>query len=177
MGCGMPRGGRREGAGRKPALDFFETLRVGGLCEERWRQDIQARLTKQQRQFVEEDTALKDFWDQVNAIPQAERKAWLASAAASEHSKSIDEELHSRGQGRVVNFRVSAPYGKRKTIIKCVAKANGLTYRRVEEAWKQFRAFESSLRKDPADREPGDGSIARVPGPDDPPDDGGSSPV
>jgi hypothetical protein len=175
MGCGMPRGGRREGAGRKPALDFFETLRVGGLCEERWRQDIQARLTKQQRQFVEEDTALQDFWDKVNAKSQAERKAWLASTEASEHSKSVDEELHSRGQGRFVSFRVSAPYGKRKTIIECVARANGLTHRCVEEAWKQFRAFERRLRKDSADHESSDGSIARAPGPDDPPDDGGTS--
>lgn len=171
----MPKGGKRPNAGRKPTLDFFETLRIGDLCEERWRQDIQARLADQQRQFVEIDTAMQDFWNQVNAIPLSERKAWLASEEAQEHSKCIDKELRSSGQGRVVSFRVSMPYGKRKSIIACVAKANGLTPRRVEAAWRELRKFRRSIREDRADHEPADGSIARVPGPDDPPDDGGST--
>lgn len=175
----MPRGGRRANAGRKPKLDFMTGWSIGLDCEDIWREHMRTRLERPQRQFIEDDTALQDYWDQVNKIPVGERKQWLASHEAREHSVAIDEELSRLGQGRVVTFRVSAPYGVRRSIIKTLwkrwrARIPHLTESSVERAWKTTRRLEADCRAELADAE-ADGSLSRRHGPDDPPDDGGST--
>jgi len=141
----MPRGGKREGAGRKPRLRFLERMRVGARCQHLWREAYEANA----RAALSEQTEIvRDEWDVARAMPIRDRKAWMQSPEFTQYLCDVQISLQeSQGlsedqePARIVRVEPVRPkIGKR--IITQVAGEYSETERMIERCWEEFRKFE-----------------------------------
>jgi len=144
----MPKGGRRPGAGRKPALDWLETLPVGAECQSRWREIIEGRLNAE----IETHFAKSDYHDAVARVRASRGKDEEAledvEYSRREMAGMSPEDPHLAP--RLVTFGVQRPYAARARIIREVAAwasdrfGRPISTRSVERAWKLVRSVERS---------------------------------
>jgi len=100
----MPRGGKREGAGRKPSLEWFDRIAIGAsahnLLKDRARADAEARLMKKPlvaRALAAQLEVEKRYrWSELRAEALAQRRQEL-----SRHGYS-DAELDEIARNTVV---------------------------------------------------------------------------
>lgn len=154
----MPRGGKREGAGRKPVLDAWERLAVGAACEALWREAWAAAY----REAVDRATArLRREWARAQAIPPETRAQWLRGQEGGDYIDDVDfARREDAGMAdadidleapRLLRVRPPRPKGKRQGIVEQVAwqktEALGRTVsaRMATECWKEFRRVQGSL--------------------------------
>lgn len=88
----MPRGGKREGAGRSATLDLLERLALGAECEARflanWREASEKLCNEDPRR-----ARLDALRAEAHQIPVAERPAWLRSQAGRDYFADVEGEL------------------------------------------------------------------------------------
>ena len=70
----MPRGGKRNNAGRKPVLDQMERWDVGSRCEELWRAEWDAA---KQAAMAAATANVSVLYEIANAVPIPERETWI----------------------------------------------------------------------------------------------------
>lgn len=162
----MRRGGRRQGAGRKPVLpDETARLWIGSRCEELWRSAHHKAL----KTAVESKTAtVQAEYAKARAIPVPERAKWLKSHAGLTYLEDVafaiaeQENLPADGEdeeapGALVHVSVPRLKGERKRIIKAVAIESAerfethVSERLVASHWAEFRKLEQALRGTPDD--------------------------
>jgi|TARA_B110000977_G_scaffold197548_1_gene280311 hypothetical protein len=91
----MPRGGRREGAGRKrgsSTLTKWQAIVIGARCE-----SIYKRICRDSRRkkIVELTEPLQELWSKVHAIPIIQRPTWTKSAQFEDYQDDIDGTLYT----------------------------------------------------------------------------------
>ncbi len=129
------RGGKREGAGRKRALSFSESILLGQLCED-LQCDIPIKHAMQEYKKHPDVRALQDARDR------------LTGKTSKERARIIRGEIRPKIRA-VVRIRVPAPREKtRPQIIRYISEIAkrrfqmaGATPRRVEACWKMYRTF------------------------------------
>lgn len=147
----MRRGGRREGAGRKPILDEDQRLLIGSRCQQLWEDKQHDALMAHSQ---EGSKLIQVEYDKINKIPIHERKAWGDSEAQQDHLDNIEFALREaqgidadddRMPSSVTNYSVPRIKGQRKPIIIQVADESSIDYgifiseRTVEACWKEWR--------------------------------------
>ena len=130
----MPRGGRREGAGRRPLLDPNARFRVGALCERLWRRAIEENLNR------EIDAATRNVQAEFRLAYRESGEERLdpddLSDALCLDQGIGDEETPSP----LFHVKAKRPRGVLSAIIAKIAKAEGISQRMVETCWKEFRS-------------------------------------
>jgi hypothetical protein len=94
-----------------------------------------------------DETALADFYDQVDSIPVEERKAWTGSSDYLQHVQSMEEER------RLLRVPLAAkrPYGAKSDVLAQVSVLASrhlgveITPRMVRKCWDDWKAFRRSL--------------------------------
>jgi hypothetical protein len=156
----MPRGGRRAGAGRKPKLDFLNALDVGAECEVRYRQ-LQKLADECRINDQLSTPELEEYRAELDAVPIAERQAFLDSIEGREIRELIDEAIRQRQRTPKMYdgptnrlFRITTKRLKGVTDAICEEVAAdyaprfpnvGLTPRYVRECWKLCRSWVKAL--------------------------------
>ena len=141
----MGRGGRRPGAGRKPALDWLETLAIAGECQTKWREIIESRLNAE----METHFARSDYHDAAARVRGKDGEA-LEDVEYSRREMAGMAPEDPRDAPRLVTFRVQRPYAVRAKIIGEVAAwassrfGRPISTRSVDRAWKLARSVERS---------------------------------
>lgn len=104
--------------------------------------------------------AIRALQKSAQAIPVAQRKAWLASEAYDDHKGDLEAWLHSRGRTpfsnesgeylgaapRAVTVSNKPPRGARKRIITEVAHLSELSESVVDNLWQEYRRFKREIR-------------------------------
>lgn len=148
----MPRGGRREGAGRKPVLDIMARLAVGAHCERLWRDE---QALSAERAIAKATSNVRVEWKKAASIPISKRGSWLRSDAYRDFKDDVElairEQLGTPDDDedtpRILRIDVPRPKGKRDAIIKHVATQESATRgteiaeSMVRNCWKEFRLF------------------------------------
>jgi hypothetical protein len=151
------RGGKRQGAGRKPILSAVERLDRGA--------DVNARLLGATQAWVRarveanyERYNLKEKWARVHSIPVAERQRWSQrstddGSTAGDAVFDVRDAIRAAGSKKVVVSPGRAGYRLRCQIIATVAAdwsrdlGQNISPRFVERCLEEYRAFESWLLK------------------------------
>ncbi len=161
----MARGGKRDGAGRRPKLEKEEygEIRVGQFCEQRHREIMNSNFDNEWRDFH------KNYDEQIEKlrkIPIHKRKELLKGRYLQRHKEEVEEALGedymapiSKGDDdHVIDPKyVDAPSEKRpygfrgKIISEAIIWVKdeygvdvGPDY--VDRCWKEYRALESEIR-------------------------------
>jgi hypothetical protein len=150
-------GGKRAGAGRKPALSFFQEIAVGGECERLWLALADRKALAQHDRQIRA-LGIRDEQGRLNRIPLPLRKmpqeekrgdGLTVSETLAEVSQEIDIALAA---GRLVSIPLKRPRSSHAKIIArviewCVQNYSiKITTRRTEHCWKKFRSLERQLR-------------------------------
>lgn len=153
----MPRGGRRLGAGRKPALGTIERLAIGAQCERLWQEEWSASLDRTKNDALR---GLSREWKEADSVPVPERASWLGTLAGEEYLENVEfarRELlqipdeNEEPAPRLIHFNGPRPKSHRKGIMSAVAREQSLlravpiSVRLVEACWKEFRALQRRL--------------------------------
>lgn len=154
-------GGTRTGAGRPKKWAFVVALKIGQACERKWGMACETALAARSAAlpYAGELTALHIA---AQAIPVAQRKAWLAGDGYGDHSGDIKAFLHARvgtpfnqvtgeydGEApRCFTISTKPPRGTRQRILGEVAAESGLSESTVDNLWQQYRRFEQDCRND-----------------------------
>ena len=156
----MPRGGKREGAGRHPTLGFADRLTIGSECEHRQRLEAEAGLQAARDQLF----GKSDYDEQIarlHAIPVSERKGFFDTCEGQDHAEEIEFarremagiDAHDPSQApRVFRLRAPRPYGVRNRIEAEVAEwateryGKRISTRLVKTCWDEFRSFQAVSR-------------------------------
>lgn len=146
----MPRGGRRNGAGRSSKLDFWERLEVGAACERRFR-----ALWKKN---IDADWESRPGVDRLHYLQARFRKAAPASKARGDLSIQIENLI--RRMKRIPSFVAKVgrgftkagprPKGVKSEICRSVAAEfcakwdrDDLGPRYAQRCWDEFRAVQN----------------------------------
>jgi hypothetical protein len=139
----MQRGGKREGAGRKP-IDESKRRKIAAHYERLWREECQAKLdaemgeaiknVQNERNLVRRESGLPDD------APVRISNADLADALRLDQGLTEDQE-----PTRLIQVKAKRPWGVRKGIQKKVAEAEGVSERMVERCVKEFRRLRNDL--------------------------------
>lgn len=150
----MGRGGARTGAGRKPALDWYEQLWIGGTCERMWNDERAAAKVKALAEFNGR-TELPALYAGPRGVPLNRRATYLTSNRFERHVSDVEEERRTLARmsnedtaepPRLFQVRVPRPMGKRLPVIATVAALASerfekpVTGRTVRECWERMRA-------------------------------------
>lgn len=151
------RGGKRVGAGRPKLLSAEQRFAVGVECESRW----EAIRAEKERAAIEasfSDSDYRSLIEEARAIPQEERRTWLASARAADRSQEVDwsiDRMTSVAIGRsrrLREVRYAMPYGVRNAIIADVVSWTAHRFNvavsrdTVDRCWKIVRKFIADSR-------------------------------
>lgn len=132
----MPRGGKRKGAGRKPAIPSGSWLdfEIGAEAEKRW-----------------QEQSAKEAAVRLSETPLQEAAAALSSKLGRRLTPDERRAVFGR-KGRLYlsasrkgAWRHRRPYGLRLHIIGELAREFSLSERMIERIWKQYRKFLKSL--------------------------------
>jgi len=134
-------GGKRKGAGRKPALPLHQRLLIGAECEQKWIALAQRKAIEKYKR-TPRGRRISDIQAGAHQISlQFRRKN---HPRLEEISDDIDFEVGNRG--RYISLPVCRPRsGDRATIIKevarqCCAEFGRLfTDRFIDECWREYR--------------------------------------
>ena len=159
----MPRGGKREGAGRLPGsskLSYGEKMSLGGECEKRTRDIIKDNI---ERTLAEINKNVRAEHRVAQSIPVADRKEWLASDKYKAHQEEVRYALEVTKQflppeiksqspnpeipraiieeigDAIISIPIKRPYGYRKKIVKQIAIETGLKESQVDGSWNHYR--------------------------------------
>lgn len=158
----MPRGGKREGAGRPPKRGWWDELVIGQTCEVLWREAVKEAFGERKKRKFSEESELQTLWDSFKAIPVSQRSAWLRSEGYEDHKGDVEAWLHKLGATdfneatgsykgkapRGITLSTKPPKGTRARIIAEVAHRYGISTDTANRLWKAYRRFEC----DQADR-------------------------
>ena len=135
-----PRGGRRDGAGRRPVLTEMERIAVGARCERLW---LEEREVGENAAIASATRNLRAEHREAANVPVSERAAWI-KANRLDHEENVEEALQL---DRVILQRVigKRPKGKRKAIIAQVASERNISKRLVKTCWKESRRIRKDL--------------------------------
>jgi len=154
----MPRGGRREGAGRRRRLSLLERVRIGARCERLWR----AAHSEALRDLLDSKTEqARHQWRKAQEIPIHQRNRWLKSQdgedyvedvrGAMQEDQGIDLVDDDADPSPVISVDLKFPRGERQAIIKRVSAEMSDELGRligpgaVDKCWKEFRRLERLL--------------------------------
>ena len=154
------RGGKRQGAGRKPTLSELDRLAVGAEANSRiWRATeawVRARVEAKHERYN-----LKEKSTRVRSIPLPERKRWsqhseddgsTAGDAVYDVRDAIGAWMRD-GSKKVIVSPGRAGYGLRREIITAVSadwsrkRGRSISPRLVERCLEEYRAIERRLPK------------------------------
>lgn len=152
-------GGPRLGAGRPRKWSFEAVLTIGQSCEVKWREASTEAFAARLAALPHADE-IGARWEEVQAIPVWQRKAWIESEAFEDHSGDIGSWLHKRAgtrfddetatyagaAPRLVTLSTKPPRGTRQAIIREVATNTGLVESQVDNLWQEYRRFERELQ-------------------------------
>ena len=160
----MPRGGKRAGAGRKPGsvLSFDVRFDIGLECESRW-ETLRDERAKAERAKLLSIGEYNDRIAEVQAIPVADRAAYLASYEYEYHASDVEEACRSmagmnendEGEAPTV-FRplTPRPYAQKAAIIESVATwasdrfSQQVSHSAIKVCWTEYCSFISRLNDD-----------------------------
>ena len=152
----MPRGGKRAGTGRKPALpSATEELRVGARIDQLWGKEV----AKAEAQALAASTKhARAEWDKVQDIPVKDREKWAFIGKPKSHGSKrrktqafeyhIEDVKFARQQDRRNKGRAKRPWGVQEKIIKQVAAEFGISENKALECLKEFRRVGRKLLSD-----------------------------
>jgi hypothetical protein len=159
----MPRGGKRDGAGRPAKLTFFQRLTIGGECETRWRNLLEESI-RAQLATLPGSAERKAAHAAAGEVPIEERRGWLSTYEGEDHLDDVQAALHTMNgirdedewpdepAPRIFSFVPVRPYGKKIGIKDDVAAHFSATWGirilrgTVTRCWDEFRAFELQTR-------------------------------
>lgn len=161
-------GGARSGAGRPVKYDVWTMVEIGQACETKWRKESKQAVERRFSNLPHADK-VRALQEAANAIPLAERTAWLRSEAYEDHSSELEAWLHKaaghsltgtfevEGEAyggdyegnapRLITISTKPPRGTRMRIIEEVARRFGLLESAVNNLWQQYRRFERETSK------------------------------
>ena len=149
----MPRGGKRNNAGRKPVLDQLGRWDVGSRCEELWRAEWDAALEAAMAAATANVSVLYEI---AQAVPVPQRKKWIRLNRT--HFELIEEAVaEDRGitdGSEPACIRVARPKGKKAAIAERVAREESvkrgilITTRLAKACWDEFRKLQQALSLD-----------------------------
>lgn len=155
----MPRGGKRNGAGRPACLNAIEQLAVGAQCEAMWSEAIRESINRQ----IDARMSKSDYPAQIGLlreIPISDRPSWIASSSFEYHQENIEFAVREMGGvaadeeadgPRLLSFNGVRPKGYRQTVLSKVSAwaadhfQREVSVRTVSTAWTKFRALQRRL--------------------------------
>jgi hypothetical protein len=153
-------GGKRSGAGRKPSLSFWERMRIGGLCEEKWRATSEAAaLSAFQAQphiidVQEEQNRLMKIPVKLRGSQKPLPDGLTVAETIEEVSQEIDAILSSAGASRYVSIPIRRPQGAKEGVLEEVfvlvsgIPSQKISKRMVKKCWDEFRSVEARIRSE-----------------------------
>lgn len=143
----MPRGGKKEGAGRK-ALPYLTKLEIGFWCEDQWRRTMKAKTVErlrarpEVRKIAHLQAAARVAGSRVLArFVQAPKHVFDRALAPISKKIQAIGRCHSEPERKVK--------GARASILKLAAQKFNVAPTSAGDYWKMARATEVSLKKLP----------------------------
>lgn len=149
----MPRGGRREGAGRPPRLDELERLAIGANCERKF-QDIWEERISQDHEAKPLVQHLRQLQAQLRQAFMSEGVVFLSSAEGQELRGEIEQAVREIRRtpdwaetNHMFDLTAPRPKGLRPVIIAEVALESPawlgarVPEWMIDECWKEYRRF------------------------------------
>ena len=132
----MPRGGKREGAGRKLQLNEMERLRVVAHYKRLWREAEQEKLEKEITEATKHVKAEMRSAIRETGVARIDHDDLLDALRLDQHVS--DDENPSPN----IHVSIKRLWGERSRIIEEVAKAHGIERRMVKRCVDEFRTIE-----------------------------------
>jgi hypothetical protein len=152
----VSRGGKREGAGRKPKLNHTERIRLGSLCETRF-QGLWAHARQKRWEERPGVSELHQLQSRFRSIRTKDRKSFRLSAEGRELSEDVEFSIREIRQtpdfveetNRFFTLTAPRPKSVKAGICEALAREFGekwnlpeLGPRYVQRCWDEYRAFE-----------------------------------